>query len=118
MRKTLLVLSTFAVLTFSLTQTALAEWKANKITNRTTENIYVIYSTWRGAKDAIPRGYRTRGYYRVSPGQQRSFYAWSNNSIYFRISQSGEAIKPQSSTTTFAILDSSESCVYGCLIRS
>ena len=102
MRKTLLVLSTFAVLTFSLTQTALAEWKANRITNRTTENIYVIYSTWRGAQDAFPRGYRTRGYYRVSPGQQRSFYAWSNNSIYFRISQSGEAIKPQSATTTFA----------------
>ena len=102
MRKTLLILSAFAVLTFSLTQTALAEWKANKITNRTTENIYVIYSTWRGAKDAFPRGYRTRGYYRVSPGQQRSFYAWSNNSIYFRISQSGEAIKPQSSTPTFA----------------
>ena len=102
MRKILLVLSTFAVLTFSLTQPALAEWKANTIINRTTDDIYVIYSTWRSASDVFPTGYRTRGYYRIAPGEQHSFDAWSDNDIYFRIEQSGEGLKPQSSTPTFA----------------
>ncbi len=101
MRKITLVLSVFVLLTLPLTDVAVAAWKANTVTNRTTENVYVIYSTWLGAKGSIPRGYRTLGYYRVSPGQQRSFYAWANNGIYFRISQSGEALKPQSATETF-----------------
>ena len=102
MRKITLVLSVFVLLTLPLTDVAVAAWKANTVTNQTTENVYVIYSTWRGAKGSIPRGYRTLGYYRISPGQQRSFSAWAGNSIYFRISQSGEAMKPQSSTETFA----------------
>ena len=102
MRKITLVLSVFVLLTLPLTDVAVAAWKANTVTNQTTENVYVIYSTWRGAKGSIPRGYRTLGYYRISPGQQRSFSAWAGNSIYFRISQSGEAMKPQSATETFA----------------
>ncbi len=102
MRKITLVLSVFVLLTLPLTDVAVAAWKANTVTNQTTENVYVIYSTWLGAKGSIPRGYRTLGYYRVSPGQQRSFSAWASNSIYFRISQSGEALKPQSATETFA----------------
>ncbi len=102
MRKITLMFSVFVLLTLLLTDVAVAAWQANTVENQTTENVYVIYSTWRGAKGSIPRGYRTIGYYRVSPGQQRSFYAWAGNSIYFRISQSGEAMKPQSATETFA----------------
>ncbi len=102
MRKITLMLSVLVLFTLPLTDVAVAAWQANTVTNQTTENVYVIYSTWRGAKGSIPRGYRTLGYYRVSPGQQRSFSAWASNSIYFRISQSGEALKPQSATETFA----------------
>ncbi len=102
MRKITLMFSVFVLFTLPLTDVAVAAWQANTVENQTTENVYVIYSTWRGAKGSIPRGYRTIGYYRISPGQQRSFYAGANNSIYFRISQSGEALKPASATETFA----------------
>ena len=102
MRKITLTVCIFALVTLPLTQVAVAEWQENRVTNQTTDNVYVIYSTWRGAKGGIPRGYRTLGYYRISPGQQRSFSAWAGNSIYFRISQSGEAMKPASATGTFA----------------
>ncbi len=102
MRKITLMFSVFVLLTLLLTDVAVAAWQANTVENQTTENVYVIYSTWRGASGSFPRGYRTIGYYRISPGQQRSFYAWANSNIYFRISQSGEAMKPQSATETFA----------------
>ena len=102
MRKITLMFSVFVLLTLLLTDVAVAALKANTVTNQTTENVYVIYSTWRGAKGSIPRGYRTIGPYRISPGQQRSFNAWANSNIYFRISQSGEALKPASATETFA----------------
>ena len=77
------------------------EWIENTVVNQTSEDIYVIYSTWAGQNNNIPAGYVIRGYYRTAPGEQRSFYAWSNNNIHFRITKSGEAIKPNSSTLTF-----------------
>ena len=102
MRRLTFSLCILVLLSLPFTQLAEAAWQANTVVNETSENIYVIYSTWRSAKGAAPRGYRTLGYYRISPGQQRNFYAWSNNSLYFRISQGGEAIKPSRSTETFA----------------
>ncbi len=101
MRRTMFVLSTVAVLMFSVAQLAAAQWKANPVTNQTNESLYVIHSTWRPAKAGIPSGFRTRGYYRLSAGETRKFYSWSDNSIYFHISRSGEAIKPKSGTLTF-----------------
>ena len=103
MRKTILSLTLFIffVITFALPEMASAEWRNNTVVNRTTENLYVIYSTWRGASSGVPRGYRTRGYYRIDPGRQRTFRAWANNRIYFQIQKGGEPIKPQVSTETF-----------------
>ncbi len=102
MRRTLFVLSILAVLVFSVAQLAAAQWKANQVTNQTDENVDVIHSTWRPAKEDIPNGFRTRGHYRLAPGETRQFYAWSDNSIYFRILRSGEAIKPNVDKVTFS----------------
>ena len=91
------------MLTLTLGQLASAEWKKNVVNNQTTEDVFVIYSTLlgRNTERNIPAGYRTVGYYRVQAGQQRSFWAWANNRIYFRIvKKSGQAIKPLSSTPT------------------
>ena len=76
------------------------EWIENIVVNQRSEDIYVIYSTWERRTENFPEGYVTSGYYKVAPGEQRSFYTESNK-IYFRISQFGEAIKPQDSTSTF-----------------
>ncbi len=101
MRRTVFVLSTVAVLMFSVVQLAAAQWKANHVTNQTDESLYVIHSTWRPAKDNIPSGFRTRGYYHLLAGETRKFYAWSDNSIYFRILRSDQAIKPNVNEVTF-----------------
>ena len=103
MRKTILSLTLFlfSVIAFALPQGASAEWRNNTVINRTPENLYVIYSTWRGASSGVPRGYRTRGYYRIDPDRQRTFRAWATNRIYFLIQKGGEPIKPQADTETF-----------------
>ena len=104
MRKITFSISLFVLLTLALTPFASAEWKRNTITNQTTERVFVVYSTWRGADSAkgIPRGYRTLGYYAINPSASRTFYAWANNSIYFRITKSGIPQKPRRDSTTFS----------------
>ena len=100
---TIIFLFLTLMLTLTLGQLASAEWQRNTVNNQTTEDIFVIYSTLlgRNTERNIPAGYRTVGYYRVRAGQQRSFWAWANNRIYFRIvKKSGQAIKPLSSTPT------------------
>ncbi len=101
MRKTLGVGLAVVGFLFIFLPLASAEWKANVVKNDTDKSLYVIYSTWRVGRGELPTGYRTRGYYRIAPGRQKKFYAWSNNAIYFRISQSGEALKPRVVTETF-----------------
>ena len=103
MRKTILSLTLFlfSVIAFALPEMASAEWRNNTVTNRTTEDLYVVYSTWRGASSGLPRGYRTRGYYRIDPGRQHTFRAWATNRIYFLIQKGVEPIKPQADTETF-----------------
>lgn len=101
--RTIISLFLTLMLTVTLGQLASAEWKRNIVNNQTTEDVFVIYSTLigRNTERNIPAGYRTGGYYRVQAGQQRSFWAWANNNIYFRIlKRSGQAIKPLSSTPT------------------
>ena len=104
MQKTrfLYLFSFFVLFTFALTPFASAEWKQNTITNSTPERVFVVYSTWRGADAAkqIPRGYRTVGHYAIDPSASRTFWAWANNSIYFRITKSRIPQKPQRDATT------------------
>ncbi len=102
MRKTLGV--GLAVVGFMLAflPLASAEWKANVVKNDTDTDVYVIYSTWRVGRGELPTGYRTRGYYRIAPGGEKKFYAWSDNAIYLRISQSGEALKPRGGVSPFS----------------
>ena len=103
--RTIIFLFLPLMLTLTLGQLASAEWKKNIVANPTTEDVFIIYSTLlgRNAERNIPAGYRTVGYYRIPAGQQRSFWAWANNSIYFQIlKRSGKAIKPLSSTPTIS----------------
>ena len=105
MQKNTTIILFFVTLMLMLTlgQLASAGWKKNIVNNQTTADVFVIYSTLLGrdTKRNISAGYRTVGYYRVQAGQQRSFWAWANNKIYFRIlKRSGQAIKPLSSTPT------------------
>ena len=101
MRRITFSISLFVLFTLALTPFASAEWKQNTITNETTERVFVVYSTWRGPDSAkqIPRGYRTVGHYAINPSASRTFYAWANNSIYFRITKSRIPQKPANATT-------------------
>ena len=101
MRRITFSISLFILFTLALTPFASAEWKQNTITNETTERVFVVYSTWRGPDSAkqIPRGYRTVGHYAINPSASRTFYAWANNSIYFRITKSRIPQKPANATT-------------------
>ncbi len=103
MRTTVFILSAFAALLFLGASFANAqEWQKSVITNETDENVYVVRSTWKAGKPkkGFPRGFRTRGTYRIRPGKSRSFYSWADNSIYFRIANSAGALKPESSAST------------------
>ena len=104
MRKTLLkpILFIFLGIACLVSEVASAEWKDNTVVNQTTHPVTVIYSTWRGASRGIPSGYRTRGYFRVSPGKQRRFQAWANNRIYFLIQKDRQTIKPHAGTETLS----------------
>ena len=101
-RMLILTLSILMALTFAAPPIVEAQWKTNSVVNQTTDPLYVVYSTWYGQSQGLPRGYRTRGYYKVDPGNLRTFQAWANNAIYFQIWQSGETLKPKSTTETFA----------------
>ncbi len=82
---------------------AVPEWIASSITNATEADLYVVSSTWKleKSKKGWPEGFRTRGTYRIKPGKSRKFYSWSDNAIYFRISNAAGALKSEVSTETF-----------------
>ena len=73
----------------------------NIVVNQRSEDIYVIYSTWKRRTEDLPEGYVTRGHYKIAPGEQRSFNSLPNTRVHFHISQRREALKPQDSTSTF-----------------
>ena len=51
-----------------------------------TQNAWVVYSTWRAASGGWPAGFRTRGWYRVRPGETRTLSVPSGNKrVYLRI---------------------------------
>ncbi len=102
MQKTTVSMFLFVLLTLTLTQLAVAQWQDNIVTNQTTEDIYIVYSTLmaRNSSGSIPAGHRTTGFYRIQADQHRVFRAWANNPIYFQIWKGGRVIKPLSSTQT------------------
>ena len=101
MRKALLITIVFLLLTLSITQSAIAQ-RQNIITNQTTEPLYVVYSTKFGAHDAIPAGYWTAGWEKISAGQQKTLWAYDPHKIYFQIWKGYQRVKPRRSTQTLA----------------
>ena len=102
MQKTVAILTFFLffVITVMLPDVASAQSKKNTIVNQTTENVSVVYSTWRSATNDIPEGYLTRGHISLKPDKSVELTGWKND-VYFQILQDGEAIKPTAATETF-----------------
>ncbi|MYK19105.1 hypothetical protein F4055_13235, partial [Candidatus Poribacteria bacterium] len=102
MRKTVVILTffLFSVLAVMLPEVASAQSKKNTIVNQTTENVSVVYATWRSATNDIPEGYLTRGHISLKPDKSVKLTGWKND-VYFQILQGGEAIKPAAAAKTF-----------------
>ena len=96
----ILTFSLFSVLAVMLPEVASADEKTNTVVNGTTEDISVVYSTWRDAFDNLPSGYFTAGHVFVPPGESLALQGWTNRPIYFRIKRGDEAIKPSAGTET------------------
>jgi hypothetical protein len=102
------IMLTVSLLAYTaLTQLASAQgdWKENRVTNQTSETLYVTFSTWRAASGEVTAtGYRTAGHYTIDPGDSRLFHAYKNNAIYFQILTSMTTyLKPQINTPTITI---------------
>jgi hypothetical protein len=102
MRKMTFIVSLFVSL--MLTPLAMAQgWKSNEVTNRTTRNVYLVFSTWRPATQSLPEGYRITGHYRLMPNQTHEFYALNNNAFYLQVWHPNlKVIKPTADTRTFS----------------
>ena len=95
MRKTILFIFVFAMLTLMLTtQLATADYLISN--GSATEDAWVIYSTWREASGGWPAGWRTQGWYRVEPGGFRNLRVPEHNTwVYLRVERPyGREIKP------------------------
>ena len=105
MRKTILTTILFVILTLGPTQLATSQgtsyWKSNVVTNRTLGDVYVVFTTYRPAKDDIPLGWRTQGWYLIKPGQSHTFHAFDDYPIYYLIYQANTQsfIKPRRAKT-------------------
>lgn len=96
MRKTILFIFVFAMLTLMLTtQLATADYLISN--GSATEDAWVIYSTWREASGGWPAGWRTRGWYRVEPGGFRNLRVPEHNTwVYIRVERpAGREVKPR-----------------------
>ena len=103
MRKMSVIMLTITLLILTFTQLAVAQndWIENRVTNKTSETIYVVFSTWRVAKGAVTAtGYRSVGYYTIAPGDSEKFWAYQDNPLYLLIEGNGEALKPRQNTPT------------------
>ncbi len=104
MRKMSVITLTASLIILTYTQLAVAQnnWTESRITNKTTETLYVVFSTWLAPSRDVPeQGYRTVGYYTITPGKFHKFYGYQNNPIYFQIQNSaGQALKPRQNTPT------------------
>ena len=95
MRKTILFIFVFAMLTLMLTtQLATADYLISN--ESATEDAWVIYSTWREASGDWPAGWRTRGWRRVEPGGFTTLSVPEHNPwVYLRVERPyGREIKP------------------------
>ena len=96
MRKTILFIFVFAMLTLTLTtQLATADYLISN--GSATEDAWVIYSTWREASGGWPAGWRTQGWYRVEPGGFRNLWVPEHNTwVYIRVERpAGREVKPR-----------------------
>ena len=104
MRKMSVITLTASLIILTYTQLAVAQnnWTESRITNKTTETLYVVFSTWLAPSRDVPeQGYRTVGYYTIAPGKFHKFYGYKDNPIYFQIHNSaGQALKPRQNTPT------------------
>ena len=104
MRKMSVITLTASLIILTYTQLAVAQnnWTESRITNKTTETLYVVFSTWLAPSRDVPeQGYRTVGYYTIAPGKFHKFYGYKDNPIYFQIHNSaGQALKPRQNTAT------------------
>ena len=96
MRKTILFIFVFAMLTLMLTaQLATADYLISN--GSATEDAWVIYSTWREASGGWPAGWRTQGWYRVEPGGFRNLWVPEHNTwVYIRVERpAGREVRPR-----------------------
>ena len=104
MRKMSVITLTASLIILTYTQLAVAQnnWTESRITNKTTETLYIVFSTWLAPSRDVPeRGYRAVGYYPIAPGKFHKFYGYQDNPIYFQIQNSaGQALKPRQNTAT------------------
>ncbi|RKU25445.1 hypothetical protein C6495_18880 [Candidatus Poribacteria bacterium] len=105
MRKTILFIFVFAMLTLMLTtQLATADYLISN--GSATEDAWVIYSTWREASGGWPAGWRTQGWYRVEPGGFRNLWVPEHNTwVYIRVERpAGREVKPRDHGTRSSAL--------------
>ena len=95
MRKTILFIFVFAMLTLMLTtQLTTSDYRISN--GSATEDAWVIYSTWREASGGWPAGWRTQGWRLVKPGDSTNLWIPKNNPwVYIRVERSdSREIKP------------------------
>ena len=99
MSKKLFFIFIFLTVTLTLTQFATADYR---ITNgSTTENAWVIYSISEPAIGGWPEGWKTRGWYKIAPGETRRLRVPERNTwVYIRVERPYRTeIKPTDHTT-------------------
>ena len=86
MHKITLFTLVLGLLTLTLTPLAVADYTI--FNTHDTQTAWVVYSTWRPASNDFPAGFRTRGWYRVRPGETRTLSVPAGNSwVYLRITR-------------------------------
>ena len=86
MHKITLFTLVLGLLTLTLTPLAIADYTV--FNGHDTQSAWVVYSTRRSASGGWPAGFRTRGWYRVRPGETRTLSVPSGNSwVYLRITR-------------------------------
>ena len=93
MSRKIFFLFIFLTLTLTLTQFATADYR---ITNgSTTQNAWVIYSVFKPASSGWPEGWRTTGWYQITPGGTRNLRVPEDNTwVYIHVHRGGKEIKP------------------------
>ena len=119
MHKITLFTLVLGLLTLTLTPLAIADYTI--FNGHDTQNAWVVYSTWRPASGDWPAGFRTRGWYRVRPGETRTLSVPSGNKwVYVRVTHPYPTeILPQRppNPRQLPCLDASQPGIYCCRNR-